>query len=151
MTSPLARRLALALAALTLAAPTPAASLATTWVGSWASAQQVPEPQNSLAPTDLADATLRQHLRLSLGGKRLRVRVSNLFGTAPLVIDAATIARAADPAGATLAADSVRSLTFAGESEVTVPAGAEYVSDPVTLDAPPLATLAVSLHFPQPP
>lgn len=121
------------------------------WVGSWASAQQVPEPQNSLAPADLADATLRQHLRLSLGGKRLRVRVSNLFGTAPLLIDAATIARAADPAGAALVSGSVRTLTFAGEAAVTIPAGADYLSDPVALDAPPLTTLAVSLHFPEAP
>lgn len=146
------RCFALALAALAFApANTAAVPPASIWVGSWASAQQVPEPQNSLAPADLADATLRQHLRLSLGGKRLRVRVSNLFGTAPLIIDAATVARAADPAGATLVAGSVRPLTFAGHSEVTIPAGADYLSDPVPLDSPPLATLAVSLHFPEAP
>src|SRR4051794_8099423 len=114
MTMPLARHLALALAAVALSAPARAAAPASVWVGSWASAQQVPEPQNSLAPADLADATLRQHLRLSLGGRRLRVRVSNLFGTAPLVIDAATVARAADPAGAALVPGSVRTLSFAG-------------------------------------
>jgi lysophospholipase L1-like esterase len=147
----LPRCLALALAALMLSAATNAGGPTSIWVGSWASAQQVPEPQNSLAPADLADATLRQHLRLSLGGKRLRVRVSNLFGTAPLVIDAATIARAADPAGARLVPGSVRTLTFSGETEVTIPAGAEFVSDPVALDAPPLSTLAVSVHFPEAP
>jgi lysophospholipase L1-like esterase len=143
------RRFALALAAFACSLPAAAAAPPPRiWVGSWASAQQVPEPQNSLAPADLADATLRQHLRLSLGGKRLRVRVSNLFGTAPLVIDAATIARAADPAGAALVPGTVRTLTFAGEPAVTIPAGADYLSDPVAFDAPPLATLAVSLHFP---
>src|SRR4051812_32631141 len=102
MRSPRRIALALSLAAFASSVPAAAAPPATIWVGSWASAQQVPEPQNSLAAADLADATLRQHLRLSLGGKRLRVRVSNLFGTAPLVIDAATVARAADPAGAAL-------------------------------------------------
>jgi lysophospholipase L1-like esterase len=142
----------LALAA--LAPWTPAAAVAprgTAWVGSWASAQQVPEPQNSLAADALADATLRQHVRLSLGGRRLRVRISNLFGTAPLAVDAATIARAADETGAALVPRTVRSLSFAGRPEIVIPAGAEYVSDPVALDAPPLATLAISLHFPQAP
>ena len=143
------RCFAFALAALTLSAAADAAP--PLWIGSWASAQQVPEPQNSLAPTDLADATLRQHFRLSIGGERVRVRVSNLFGTTPLVIDAATIARAADPGGAAVVRGSVRSLTFSGAADVTIPPGAEFVSDPVALDAPPLATLAVSLHFPEAP
>jgi lysophospholipase L1-like esterase len=140
------------LAALALAGPQSAqAQGRPIWVGSWASAQQVPEPQNSLPPADLQDATLREHVRLSLGGRRLRVRLSNLFGTAPLTVDAATIARTADPAGATVAADSIRPLTFSGAREVTIPAGAEFLSDPVALDVPPLTSLAISLHFPQAP
>jgi lysophospholipase L1-like esterase len=145
------RRIGVTLALAFLAATAASAASAGHWVGSWASAQQVPEPQNSLAETDLTDTTLREHFRLSLGGSHLRVRLSNLFGTQPLVIDAATIARTADPAGKALVPGSVRPLTFAGAPEVTIPAGAEYLSDPVTLDAPPLATLAVSLHFPHAP
>jgi lysophospholipase L1-like esterase len=143
---------AFALAALALCGPAAAnASGGGAWVGSWASAQQVPEPQNSLAADALADATLRQHVRLSLGGRRLRVRISNLFGTAPLAVDAATIARAADAAGAALVPGSVRVLRFAGRPDVLIPAGADCLSDPVALDAPALATLAISLHFPQAP
>jgi lysophospholipase L1-like esterase len=143
--------LAVALAALALVGPTAAARQSESWIGSWASGQQVPEPQNSLSNEQLADATLREHFRLSLGGRKLRIRLSNLFGGAPLVIDAATIARVADPAGATLAPGTVRILTFSGAPDVTIPAGAEFLSDPVDLDVPPLTTLAVSLHFPQPP
>ncbi|HEY1606351.1 MAG TPA: SGNH/GDSL hydrolase family protein [Allosphingosinicella sp.] len=146
------RRARFALAALVLiGSGASGAAPAGHWVESWASAQQVPEPQNSLAEADLTDTTLREHVRLSLGGTRLRVRFSNLFGTQPLVIDAATIARAADPAGNALVAGSMRPLTFAGSAEVTIPAGAEFLSDPVALDAPPLATLAISLHFPHAP
>ncbi|MDB5691349.1 MAG: lysophospholipase [Alphaproteobacteria bacterium] len=141
-------RLTLALTAMAFGGPAALSAPPAAWVGSWASAQQVPEPQNSLPAEALTDATLRQHVRLSLGGRRLRVRLSNLFGTAPLEVDAATIARAADPAGAALVPGSVRPLTFTGEGRVTIPAGAEYLSDPVDLDVPPLATLAISLHFP---
>ncbi|HEX4738587.1 MAG TPA: SGNH/GDSL hydrolase family protein [Allosphingosinicella sp.] len=145
------RRVGLALALALLVPSAASTAPAEHWVGSWASAQQVPEPQNSLADTDLSDTTLREHFRLSLGGSHLRVRLSNLFGTQPLVIDAATVGRAADPAGNALVPGSVRPLTFAGATEVTIPAGAEYLSDPVALDAPPLATLAISLHFPHAP
>ena len=147
----LPRCLALALAALMLSAATNAGGPTSIWVGSWASAQQVPEPQNSLAPADLADATLRQHFRLSLGGKRLRVQVSNLFGTAPLVIDAATIARAADPAGAGLVARFGAHPHLLGGNRGHDPGRRRILSDPVALDAPPLATLAVSVHLPEAP
>src|ERR671937_2323379 len=67
----------------------------TYWVGSWAAAQQEVEPNNSLAADDLTDATLRQVVHLSLGGSRLRVRLSNRFGAAPLHLTAVHIARSA--------------------------------------------------------
>ena len=81
-------------------APLPAIAAPTYWVGSWAASQQLPEPRNALAPADLHDATLRQIVRLSVGGSRIRLRLSNAFGTQPLVIDAVHVARAVSPAGA---------------------------------------------------
>src|SRR5579863_4425239 len=63
------------------------------WVGSWATAQQIPEPQNALASDDLRDATLRQIVHLSLGGPTLRVHLSNAFGIAPLHLSSVHIAR----------------------------------------------------------
>jgi lysophospholipase L1-like esterase len=121
------------------------------WVGSWATSQQTPEPQNALPAGDLDDATLRAVVKLSLGGHRVRVQVSNAFGTVPLRIDAAHIALSAGAASARIVPASDRALTFDGASMVTVPAGASYWSDPVTLDAPPLAVVAVSLHLPKAP
>ena len=146
------RRALAALAALALcqAAPAAPARPGETWVASWASAQQVPEPHNSLPADALDDATLRQLVRLSIGGNRLRVRVSNRFGTEPLRISAASVAPAADPASPRLGG-AARRLTFAGLDHVTIPAGAEFVSDPVQLVVAPLATLAISLHFPKAP
>lgn len=144
------RRALIALAALALGQGVAAAAPGRAWVASWASAQQVPEPQNSLPEGALDDATLRQLVRLSIGGSRLRVRISNLHGSEPLAVDAAGIARAADPASPALAGPG-RPLTFAGRASVTIPAGAEFVSDPVDFAVPALATLAVSLHFPKAP
>jgi len=69
-----------------------------TWVGSWTTSEQVPEPNNSLAPGDLRDATLRQIVHLSIGGALRRVHVSNAFGTGPLHFTSVHIARPASAA-----------------------------------------------------
>jgi lysophospholipase L1-like esterase len=114
------------------------------WVGSWATAQQIPEERNALAAHDLDDATLRQTVHLSITGETLRVRLSNAFGTAPLHIASAHVARAATPGSDTIEPASDTYLRFAGQSDVTIPAGADYVSDPVALTG---RDIAISLYF----
>jgi lysophospholipase L1-like esterase len=121
------------------------------WIATWASAQQIPEAQNALPEADLTDATLRQTVPLSIGGPRLRVRLSNAFGHAPLLIDAAHVALATAAGSPSIRPGTDRALTFAGRPEVTIPAGAEYWSDPVDLAAPPSADLTVTLHLPRAP
>jgi len=117
------------------------------WVASWGAAQQIPEPHNELAPQYWREATLRQIVHTSLGGERLRVRVSNAFGTEPLAIGAAGIALARAPGDAAVDAASARPLTFDGRANVTIPAGGEYYSDPVALPHKAGADLAISLYF----
>ena len=119
------------------------------WVASWGAAQQIPEPQNALPPAQAGNVTLRQIVHLSLGGERVRVRLSNAFGTQPLVIGAAHVARAAKPGTSAIVPGSDTALTFGGRTAVTIPAGAAYVSDPVALDAPNGADLAISLYLPE--
>ena len=121
------------------------------WVASWGAAQQIPEPHNLLPAADMQDATLRQVVHLSIGGSKLRVRFSNAFGTQALLIDAAHLARSADKATPRTMPGSDRPLTFDGRSWVSIPPGADYLSDPVTLDAPALSSLTVSIHLPQAP
>jgi lysophospholipase L1-like esterase len=135
------RGLAILIVAAWLASPALAESR---WVGSWATSQQIPEERNALAAHDLDDATLRQTVHLSLTGSALRVRLSNAFGTAPLHIAAAHIARAAAPGSDAIAAASDTALRFAGQDDVTIPPGAEYVSDPVTWTG---ADIAITLYF----
>jgi len=121
------------------------------WVGSWVAAQQVPEPQNALDPEDLRDATLRQVVRLSVGGKQLRVRLSNTFGTAPLHVTSTHVARPFSSGLAEIDTATDQAVTFAGRTDVTVPAGAEFISDPVALAVPALSSLTVTIHLDQPP
>lgn len=117
------------------------------WVASWGTAQMVPEGPNELPAAQWRDGSLRQVVRTSLGGKVLRVRVSNAFGTAPLAMEAASIARAVAAGSPDVDAATIRALTFGGQAAVVIPAGAEYYSDPVDLPHAAGTDLAISYYF----
>ena len=121
------------------------------WVGSWAASQQIPEPQNALIADDLRGATLRQIIHLSVGGSTFRIHLSNAFGSAPLHIISVHIARPLSPAAAKIDPASDRPLSFDGSPDVTIPAGAEYISDAVNQPVAPLSDLAVTLYIEAPP
>ena len=139
--------LALSVPALATAAPACTAS----WSASWASSQRDADPAETGIAAKLRDATLRQTVRLSRGGKRVRIHLSNLVGTAPLTIDSVHVALAEASGSPRIRAGSDHAVTFGGQSQISIPAGADYVSDPIALDAPDRATLSISLHLPEAP
>ncbi len=113
------------------------------WIGTWATAAQPGLPSNVLS---VQNQTLRLIARTSVGGAKVRIKVSNIFGDRPLVIGSAHIARRAAAVEIDPATD--RALTFGGQTVVSIPAGSVGVSDPVNLEVPPLTDLAVSLFLP---
>lgn len=130
-------------------AATPAASASASgdWVGTWATA--VVRPVSGQALAGFTDTTLRQRLHVSVGGSEVRLRLSNVYGTQPLVVGAATLALpGASPGDADPA--TLRPVTFSGDASVTIPAGAELVSDPVALRVADDSDVLVSLHVPGP-
>ena len=137
--------LAVALGNAAWAAPTGKKASHAQWVASWATAQQIVEPANMLAPADLADATLRQIVRLSIGGKAYRLLLSNTFGSEPLHLSSVHIATALG--GDAIDPASDRALTFAGKTDVVIPPGAQWLSDPVPAPVGALADLAVTIHY----
>ncbi|MFB8085749.1 GDSL-type esterase/lipase family protein [Streptomyces sp. NPDC055992] len=115
------------------------------WVRTWGASPQAPD--DSVSSIDaFENATLRQLVRISGGGQRIRVRLSNEYGTERLVIGAARVALA-DADGADREGSS-RAVLFGGRPAVTVPAGAPVLSDPIDLPVDALARLAVSLYVP---
>jgi lysophospholipase L1-like esterase len=142
---------AIALLAAATAQASPGEGARQRWVGGWASAQMVPGADSLLPAAELGDATLRQIVRLQVPAARLRVRFSNAFGSEPLRIDGATIARALAPGGARIAPATLRRLRFGGAASAVIPAGADYWSDPVDLTVEGGADLAISIHFTAPP
>jgi len=90
--------------------------------------------------------TIRQIVRTSIGGSRVRVVLSNAFGTAPLTIGAGHIAlRDKDAA---IVPGSARPLTVNGATGFSILAGATVVTDPVELTVAPVSDLVVDLYVP---
>ena len=131
------------------------------WVSTWASAQQltpfvnpawVPPPRPNEhspilpAPQRLANQTVRMIVRASVGGRQVRLQLSNAQGNAPLTIASTHIA--VQSQGASIREGSDRAVTFGGQAGLKIPPGAIIVSDPVNLNVEPLAMLAVSLYVP---
>ncbi|MFE7649975.1 SGNH/GDSL hydrolase family protein [Streptomyces phaeoluteigriseus] len=89
--------------------------------------------------------SVRQIVRLTAGGDRLRIRLSNAYGTSPVRLAAATVARTT--AGAAVEADSVTRLTFDGSGRTEIPARGHLLSDPAPLAVAPGQALTLTLHF----
>ena len=137
------RAMLAALAAIGICVPAQAAVSETGWVGTWAAA---PQPPLIGTLATYCDQTLRLIVHASIGGARVRIRISNLFGTAPLVIADTHIARRTT--GADIDPGTDRRLTFDGRPSVIIPARSMMMSDPVDLEIPALSDLAISLYLP---
>jgi lysophospholipase L1-like esterase len=110
------------------------------WVGTWTT---TPAPAEGVT---FSNQTLRMNARVSIGGNRVRVRLSNAYGSRRLAIGAARIALRESGAGIVPGSDRV--LTFGGDASATIAAGALLVSDPVELELGALADVAVSIYLP---
>jgi len=118
------------------------------WVASWTASPHAPLGSDGpFAAVSYDDVTITQVLRLTEGGTSLRLRLSNRYGPAPLVIGAARIAQIGDD-GREIAGTG-RMLTFGGEAGAVIPRGSPFVSDTVELDLPDLARVKVELYLPQ--
>src|SRR5581483_10434947 len=141
------------------------------WVSTWATSPQKPfafpairppaaptPPPAAAAPTRPApprlaaissfnNQTVRMIAHTTIGGRRVRVELSNVFGAAPLVIGAAHIALRDKDSAIVPASD--HALTFSGRAKAWIPAGATVISDPVNLDLPAASDLAVSIYVPE--
>lgn len=116
------------------------------WVGIWATAVMPADAGSALPDEALRDATLRQRVKVLGEGRRIRLRLTNDHGTAPLILGAIHVALADGTAGAT-APGSDRVVTFAGRAEASIPTGTYALSDPVDLPVTSGQSLSISLYF----
>lgn len=145
--------LAISVATLLVASGTAAAETSTPsqgWTATWSASPQ--RPGTNFTPNwseqGFTDQTIRQVVRVSAGGSTARIRLSNAYGSAPLKIAGATIARAAS--GAAVEPGSLRQLTVKRARAFTIPAGAELATDPVALGLADLDSVTVTLYLAAP-
>jgi lysophospholipase L1-like esterase len=118
------------------------------WIATWAASPHhlITFLAGGSLTTPVREQTVRQRVRVSVGGRSFRVRFSNEFGSGPLVIGAASVAL--PDREAAVKSDSIRQLTFGGSVSIVVPPGAPALSDPVALTVPDAGDLVVSLYLP---
>jgi len=117
------------------------------WVTTWTTAPQSTSADN-LPPAPLAHNTLRQFVPVSIGGSLVRFRFSNAYGSSPVTIQVAALARATGQLGSgEIDAGTSRALRFRGAPGAVIPPGGVLYSDPLLFDLTPLASVAVSVHF----
>jgi len=122
-----------------------AAAQQNAWVPSWATSPQAADADDPLTKID--NQTVRERFRLSVGGDRICIRLSNEYGTTPLQVGAVTVGVPVTPES--VKPGSFRNVTFGGQKSVTIPAGAPILSDPVAFPVTPGAEISVSLYFPR--
>jgi lysophospholipase L1-like esterase len=120
------------------------------WIGTWTASVQPAWEADFAVPlgmqANLWNHTIRQVARVSIGGNKVRIVVSNEYGKLPLEIGAAHIGVTKE--GSAIEPGSGKALTFGGKASITIPPGAPVMSDPVDLKVAPLSELSVSLFFP---
>jgi lysophospholipase L1-like esterase len=118
------------------------------WVSVWSTAVHAPVVFPGMPPPlTLNNQTIREIVRPTIEGERLRVRFSNELSTTPLALGSAHIALVREDGSIVPGSD--RSLTFDGKTEVQVPAGAPMLSDPVHLKISAFANVAISIYVPK--
>lgn len=119
------------------------------WVQTWGVAPLPPSAAFGPFPATPSyhDQTIRQIVRISAGGQRVRIRFTNEYGTRPLMIGAAHVALA--DANSAPEPRTDREILFAGRPSALIPAGAPLLSDPIDLPVKALASLSISLYLPE--
>ncbi|MGI5171348.1 SGNH/GDSL hydrolase family protein [Spirillospora sp. CA-253888] len=121
------------------------------WSGAWTSAVMRPSGAPwfpTWAEEGFADQSVRQVIRLNSGGSKLRIRLSNAYGAAPLRITGASVGRTAS--GAAVRPGTLRTVRFGHARSATVPARSRIISDPVDVPTAPGERLTITLYFKDP-
>ncbi len=137
--------LALVLISACHAAPTGDSSSASKWVGTWTTSPQLVETNNNPPAPGLANNTLRQILRVSIGGDTLRMLFSNKFSTDPVTFHEVHFAVSKGAGAIDSTTDEI--LHFGGMTEVTIPPDTSVLSDPFPFSLHPRMDVAVTIYY----
>jgi lysophospholipase L1-like esterase len=118
-----------------------------TWIATWTASPEWADHDPKEPLLNINGQTVRENVRLSIGGQRLRIQFSNEYGSAPLRIGGATVALPDGPGDVKPA--SIHTLTFMGQPAVAIPSGATVLTDAIDFPVPGGAELTLSIYFPE--
>ena len=115
------------------------------WTGTWATAMQTPVKAFMPYNNQMSNRSVRQIVKVSAGGDVVRLQLSNIFSTTPVVLRSVYIA----PALGGHRVDSAKAvyLSFSGHRGVTIPAGKSLFSDAVRFALKPLQLVAITVNY----
>lgn len=116
------------------------------WVGTWSCAPYAADKHTPPSPY-LANNTLRQVVRNSIGGDTIRVKFSNITCTTPVVMKAVNIAVLAEHGGSAIDAGTITELEFNGSKSVKMEPFSALTSDPVAFNLAPGTHLAITIYY----
>ncbi|MDT0643567.1 SGNH/GDSL hydrolase family protein [Zunongwangia sp. F363] len=115
------------------------------WVGTWTTAPQLVEPRNMPPEPGLSNNTLRQIVRVSIGGDSLRISFSNEFSSSPTVMRNVQIA--ASKGGDSIDVSTAKTLKFNGKTQVEIKPNKGITSDPIAFNLKERGDLAITIHI----
>jgi lysophospholipase L1-like esterase len=127
--------------------PTIAVAQPNAWIATWASSPQSTNPNPNPPMLNIENQTVRERVRVSIGGSEIRIRLSNEYGSVPLLVGTVTVATPTDVAG--VKPDTIHSVTFSGRNSITISPGAPILSDPIAFPVGRGAEISVSIYFPR--
>lgn len=115
------------------------------WIGTWATAPQTVVKSFMPYNNNMSNRSVRQVVKVSIGGDMIRLKLSNIYSTEPVVIRSIYIAHAKD----SFAIDpkSAKFLKFSNQYKVTIPAGKSITSDALPYNLKPLQRLAITINY----
>jgi len=131
---------------LLLFAPQLAGASRINWIATWTASPELADPDPREPLLKLDNQTVRERVRISIGGAQIRIRLSNEYGSSPLLIGSATVAVPTD--SSSVRQGSIQTVTFAGHSSITIPAGAPVLTDPLAFPVTSGAEISISIYFP---
>ena len=117
------------------------------WIATWTASPEPADSDPNQPVLNLQNQTVRERVRISVGGSQVRIRLSNEYGSSPLHVGSVTVAVPNDLAS--VKSGSIHAVTFGGRDSITIPAGAPALSDPVALPIAHGAEMSISLYFPK--
>ena len=117
------------------------------WIATWTASPEAADADPGDALFNLNDQTVRERVRVTLGGPQIRIRLSNECSSASVLVGRVSVGTARSPRD--VESGSLLRVTFGNKDTILIPPGAPVLSDPVDLPVTDGSEIAISLYFPK--